>query len=109
LRFSARKVLLTVGDLLIIAGALVVPLALRADFGLSRFSFWHHAPWLRLFSARWLAIGLALDIYHLARAVGSGSTLSSPALSTYWSASLPPSGPVVGQQRCACLRQRSPA
>lgn len=68
LQFSERKLLLVMGDLSILNGALLIMLLYRGDLAFSAPDLWTHLPWFMILSVIWLLVGFFLRIYELPRA-----------------------------------------
>lgn len=68
LHFSERKLLLVALDLLMVNLALFVTLTIRSEADITPAIFWERLPWFVLLIGLWIAIGIILDIYDLARA-----------------------------------------
>ncbi len=68
LRFSERKLLLALVDLLAINGALFVYLLIRSYTDHIPANFWGEWHWFASLSGLWLLVGILLDIYDLPRA-----------------------------------------
>ncbi len=68
LRFSERRLLLGIVDVLALNTALLVSLLNRPILDLSLSGLWQVLPWFLLFSGLWLAVGFFFDLYDLAYA-----------------------------------------
>jgi exopolysaccharide biosynthesis polyprenyl glycosylphosphotransferase len=79
LRFTAgeRKYLLYLVDLLLLNGALLAAVTLWNGFEPSFVALQGYAKWFITLSVLWLMVGTVLDIYNLARAASTTSTLVS--------------------------------
>jgi exopolysaccharide biosynthesis polyprenyl glycosylphosphotransferase len=68
LRFSERKLLLVLFDLLMINSALFLALSLRPGFDVYLGTLVERLPWFVFLSGLWIALGVVLNIYDLSRA-----------------------------------------
>ena len=68
LRFSERRLLLVLFDLLMLNAAFFFALIIRSNSALTLAVIRERLPWFVLLSALWIAVGIVLDIYDLARA-----------------------------------------
>jgi hypothetical protein len=82
LRFSERKLLLTLGDLTMLNGALVLYLVARAKFNMGSDNFWNQLPWFVVLSGLWLAVSIFWDVYDLKRAAQVMESISYTAVAT---------------------------
>ncbi|HET9532539.1 MAG TPA: hypothetical protein VFQ92_19445, partial [Blastocatellia bacterium] len=77
LRFSERKLLLVVLDLLMVNLSFFLTLTIRSGSEISLALFWERLPWFALLTGLWIAMGVVLNIYDLARTACVGPSLWS--------------------------------
>jgi exopolysaccharide biosynthesis polyprenyl glycosylphosphotransferase len=68
LRFSERKLLLVAIDLFMVNLALFITLTIRSQSDITPSLFWDRLLWFILLTGLWIAVGVVLNIYDLARA-----------------------------------------
>ena len=107
LYFSERKLLLALGDLLLLNLSLLVALALRPEVPFTFRFLAEHLSWFVLLSAVWLLVSPLLDLYDLARAASVARSIraaSATAVTTIVAYSLIPYvTPIFPQRRLEAL------